>query len=111
VPVQEDEFWLQLRFLINGRERPWSCRDLLGYCDWFEVRCYRLGGERPRMEGRVGFLKGRGTVTWKFYLALPPGICEIADIDWSALLPQSASELELEFDSVQGRLLLATSPR
>jgi len=109
--MQETEFWTQLRFLINGADRPWSCRDRLGYCDWFEVRCYRLGSDRPRIDGRVGFLKEPKPETCNFYLTLPPDSGELAEIDWSRLLPRAANQLEIEFDSVQGRILLTILPQ
>ena len=79
--MTESEFWAALRFrIIQSGQLA-----VLGYCDWLEVKRYRIGAPDARIEGLVGFL-GPGK-TYKFILVLPPDVESLDAFDWASLLP------------------------
>jgi hypothetical protein len=92
--MDEDEYWMSLRFRINSFSRSVSRRLALppGWCDWFEPQQYVLDGPSPCIMGRVGFVGGRNAWERRFILLLGRPIGSLSDVEWEKLLPPEDSD-------------------
>lgn len=114
--MSESEYWELLRFRINSLPSS-ACRPPLpGYCDWFEPKCYVLGGPSPRITGCVGFVNGRNVWKRTFTLLVGRLVGSPNEIEWATLLPQEGSsawvscnekELVIEIDHVVKTLTIS----
>ena len=81
--MSESEFWGALRFriILSGQLAA------LGYCDWLEVKCYRIGPPNACIEGLIGFVgRGPASRSYKFIFLLPRDLESLDALDWASLL-------------------------
>jgi hypothetical protein len=95
--LSETEFWaaLRSRIILSGHAAALG----LGYCDWFEVKRYKIGAPDACIEGLVGFVgRGRQHKTYKFILILPQDVDSLDALDWRSLLPDPEQHGWLEIE-------------
>jgi len=88
--MDEWQFWELLASRVN---QCWPAvrGDQPGYFDHFEPTRYYLGGQSPRITGRVEFVSRQCVEDSTFTVFLRQSVDSLVEIQWASLLPPNGA--------------------